>query len=90
MSLLAHAYLCRLTPIFQGKRSGNRNRKAPFRGKLCVVTEHVIAKGSALLLPGGANADTFFVPIRKTEDTFGIAVHDLDQIGQSALDLSGM
>ena len=34
MSLLAHAYLRRLTPIFQGKRSGNRNRKAPFRGKL--------------------------------------------------------
>jgi len=49
MSLIAHAYLCRLTPILQGKRSGNRNRKAPFRGMLCVVTEYVIAKASVLL-----------------------------------------
>ena len=29
MSLLAHAYLCRLTPIFQGKRAGNGIEKRP-------------------------------------------------------------
>ena len=89
MSLLAHADLCRITPIFQGKRLGNWNRKSPFRGELCVVAEHVIAR-CASRLPGGANANTFFVRIRKTEDTVGIAVHDLDQVGQSALDLSSM
>jgi len=53
MSLLAHAYLCRLTPVFEGKRSGNRNRELPFRGKLCIVTKHVIAQ-CASLLPRGA------------------------------------
>src|ERR1700744_708511 len=53
------------------------------------MAEHVIAKAS-VLLPRSANADTFFVPIRKAEDTLWIAVHDLDQIGQRALNLSGM
>jgi hypothetical protein len=90
MSLLAHADVCRLTPIFQGKRSGNRNRKTPFGGELCVVIKQVIAEGNSLLPPRGANTDPFFVPVRKAEDTLGIAVHDPDQIGQSAFDLSGM
>ena len=87
MSLLAHAYFCRLTPIFQGKRSGNWNRNTTFRGRLRVVTEHVIAKGASLL-PHGANANALFVPISKTEDALRIAIHDLDQIGQGALHLS--
>lgn len=87
MSLLAHAYFCRLTPIFQGKRSGNWNRNTTFRGRLRVVTEHVIAKGASLL-PRGANANALFVPISKTEDALRIAIHDLDQIGQGALHLS--
>ncbi len=88
MSLPAHAYLCRLTPIFQGKRSGYRNRKAPFRSELCVVPEHVISRTRASLLPRGADADAFFITVRKTEHTPGVAVHDPDEIGQAALDLS--
>ena len=90
MSLPAHAYLCRLAPIFESKRSGYRNRKAPLRSKLRVVPEHVISRTRASFLPRGADADAFFITIGKTEHTPGVAVHDPDEIGQDAPDLSGV
>jgi len=39
MSLLAHAYLCRFTPVFQSKGTCNGNDEAPFCGKLRIVAE---------------------------------------------------
>ncbi len=89
MCTFAHADLCGLAPIFQGERSRDGNREPTFSRKLRVVFEHVVTK-SASLLPGGSDSDAIFVPIGEAEDTFGIAIHDFDQIGQNAFNLSRM
>ena len=46
------------------------------------MIEHVIAKAS-VLRSRGANTDTFFVPIRKAEDTRRIT--ELSEMGNSSL-----
>lgn len=82
MSSLAHAYLCCLAPICQAESAGNWNGEATFGGKLCIFTEYVIARNGVLLPPCCADADVIFIKIGKAQYTLGIAVHDLDQIGQ--------